>query len=745
MRSINKSWTRRRPVKIICVVMIPVLLFIAALGAIGLENTEYTSFALLLSDLDKNDYFYDSYMSNALSHVQSMFWLQSEDNIRNLGCLEWQQIEYYVNPSDGEYYTHNIPLDPPDPPVPTVSYGESDASHGEPVRSVQYDLVSTNRANQWRLSISAGDTDSEEAKYNVEYAVRQQLSEFYYAKNWLEETPGLHYFITDGDRWFGNVPPDAGADFFKEKPVYLINEFGKNIEQSRTARAPNAYPNQGYYDSNYYDADNISVYVAFSSEVVNWQNNIWRSAQHQLENQLMLAAIPLIAAFALFVILIVGAGREHGAEASAVNLMVIDKPWWDLSLCVLIGYEAVVGYVIYRALDAARRYNSTKWMVILFAAASVALTLPALWWILNFTKRCKAGKFWRHSMCYVIIRRVFTGVRRFFKSLWAGARLTTRVVLIGLALFFGTIICTAWTRSPTLVFFYCLLLSAIAVFLLLRYAKKLNVVDQGAKAASLGRYDEPICVVGGELGSIAASINNISDGINIAVSERLKSERLKTELITNISHDIRTPLTSLITYTDLLKNEGLGNEKAPEYLEILIQKSARLKTLIDDLFEASKAASGNIEAHVEDLDLADFVRQVLGELDERVRESGLDFRLNLPEHAAVRADGKLLWRVMENLLSNVFKYALAGSRVYIDAVQENGSYRLDIKNVSERPLNVEPSELLERFSRGDDARGGEGSGLGLSIAQSFVNAQGGQFALSIDGDLFKASLYLSKQ
>jgi len=249
-------------------------------------------------------------------------------------------------------------------------------------------------------------------------------------------------------------------------------------------------------------------------------------------------------------------------------------------------------------------------------------------------------------------------------------------------------------------------------------------------------------VTGGELGSIAVSINNISDGINSAVAERMKSERLKTELITNISHDIRTPLTSIITYTDLLRSEGLNNEKAPEYLEILTQKSARLKTLTDDLFEASKAASGNIDVHLETLDMADLVRQLLGEMDERVSDSGLDFRLNFPEHAAVRADGKLLWRVMENLLSNVLKYALPGSRVYIDIAQDNGSHRLDIKNVSEHPLNIDPSELTERFKRGDESRGGEGSGLGLSIAQSFVQAQGGRFSLSIDGDLFKATLIL---
>jgi len=224
----------------------------------------------------------------------------------------------------------------------------------------------------------------------------------------------------------------------------------------------------------------------------------------------------------------------------------------------------------------------------------------------------------------------------------------------------------------------------------------------------------------------------------------MKSERLKTELITNVSHDIRTPLTSIITYTDLLKHEGLDNEKAPEYLDILMQKSQRLKTLTDELFEAAKAATGNIEVHITELDIVSLINQVLGELDGAIKSSGLDLRVKLPERQFVRADGKLMWRVMENLLSNVFKYSLPGSRVYLDVeIAENSLVRIDIKNISASELNVDPNELTERFKRGDASRADGGSGLGLSIVQSFVGAQGGRFSVSIDGDLFKATVYLA--
>ena len=330
------------------------------------------------------------------------------------------------------------------------------------------------------------------------------------------------------------------------------------------------------------------------------------------------------------------------------------------------------------------------------------------------------------------------------KSLWAGVNLTVKVTMISLATFTCVLVVgfmsfvSSWNAVPM-----ALLFTVVVAVLLLRYARRIHTLAQGACNAESGAYDDKISAGGGELGRIASSINNISAGINAAVEARLKSERLKTELITNVSHDIRTPLTSIITYTDLLKHEGLDCEQAPVYLDILIQKSQRLKTLTDELFEASKAVSGNIEANITELCLVSLINQVLGELDGAIKSSGLVLRVNLPERLMVMADGRLMWRVMENLLSNVFKYALPGSRVYLDAVQDESLVCVELKNISATELNVDPTELTERFKRGDDSRADGGSGLGLSIVQSFITAQGGKFEISIDGDLFKAIVYLS--
>jgi len=322
--------------------------------------------------------------------------------------------------------------------------------------------------------------------------------------------------------------------------------------------------------------------------------------------------------------------------------------------------------------------------------------------------------------------------------------LTLKVLLISLIAFLLMLFVDAvGYRGFAIAFLVSVLIAGAVAFLLLRYARRIYKLESGAQKASEGEYETLIEAGGDELGRIAGSINSISAGINTAVEQRMKSERLKTELITNVSHDIRTPLTSIITYTDLLKSEGLDCERAPEYLDVLVQKSMRLKTLIDELFEAAKAATGNIEVYLTELDIVSLVNQVLGELDSAVISSGLDLRVNMPDRLITRADGRLMQRVVENLLTNVFKYSLPGSRVYLDVyAPDKARVLLALKNISAAELNFDPSELTERFKRGDNSRTDGGSGLGLSIVQSFMDAQGGRFTVSIDGDLFKATVEL---
>ena len=221
----------------------------------------------------------------------------------------------------------------------------------------------------------------------------------------------------------------------------------------------------------------------------------------------------------------------------------------------------------------------------------------------------------------------------------------------------------------------------------------------------------------------------------------MKSERFKAELITNVSHDLKTPLTSIINYVDLLKMQGLDSPRAPEYLEVLDRKSQRLKKLTEDLVEASKASTGSLPVHLERLGMVQLFQQAAGEFEERFAQAGLTVVPGLPaEELWILADGRHLWRVIDNLLSNCNKYALPGTRIYADVFRRDGRVVLTLKNVSRQQLNMPAEQLMERFVRGDQARSTEGSGLGLSIARSLTELQGGQFGIEIDGDLFKAAV-----
>ena len=244
---------------------------------------------------------------------------------------------------------------------------------------------------------------------------------------------------------------------------------------------------------------------------------------------------------------------------------------------------------------------------------------------------------------------------------------------------------------------------------------------------------------------MAVAVNGIGSGIRLAVESSMKDEKMKTDLITNVSHDIKTPLTSIITYVDLLKRENIKEERILGYLDILDNKSQRLKQLIDDLVEASKISSGNISLQFDTLDFVQLVKQALGEFDERLKEKQLQLVFKDPKEAMfIEADSSQLWRVMENLITNACKYSLSGTRIYVemDSVEEEGKWRnhFFIKNISENLLEVGAEELMERFMRGDLSRKTEGSGLGLSIAKNLIEAMGGEFKIEVDGDLFKASI-----
>ena len=268
-------------------------------------------------------------------------------------------------------------------------------------------------------------------------------------------------------------------------------------------------------------------------------------------------------------------------------------------------------------------------------------------------------------------------------------------------------------------------------------AEAVRELDSGAEAhLDLKDFE-------GREAALADTINNVSAGLQKALNDQVRSERMKAELITNVSHDIKTPLTSIINYVDLLRRADPQDPKVRDYINVLDQKSQHLKTLISDLVEASKASTGNVQINAIDLDYVELVEQTNGEFEERFEERQMQLIANLPKDSImIHADGQHLWRVLENLYNNAVKYAAPNSRVYVDMKKDAAEEKVffTIKNISANPLNISPEELTERFVRGDVSRTTEGSGLGLSIAQSLTELQQGIFKIEIDGDYFKASV-----
>ncbi|MBR7148959.1 MAG: HAMP domain-containing histidine kinase, partial [Firmicutes bacterium] len=298
------------------------------------------------------------------------------------------------------------------------------------------------------------------------------------------------------------------------------------------------------------------------------------------------------------------------------------------------------------------------------------------------------------------------------------------------------------------------LTAGILIVLAAKMIKQYEAIRDGVDQIRSGNAGYQIPIEGnprGEMQTLASDINDISNGLDLAVRKELKNQRMKSELISNVSHDLKTPMTSIISYIDLLKKEGLDSENAPQYLEILDEKSQRLKKLCEDLFEAAKASSGDMPVHLDRVEMTSLVNQGLGEYQDRFHEKGFQVFFNsTSDKFYVMADGQLLWRVIENLFGNLLKYAMENTRIYLDLREEtdvdnNKVYvALDVKNMSKYPLNIPAEELMERFKRGDDARTTEGSGLGLAIARDLANLQGGRFDLKIDGDLFKATVMFEK-
>lgn len=521
---------------------------------------------------------------------------------------------------------------------------------------------------------------------------------------------------------------------------------------------PETVPNT----SKYYEDKSYTVTVSYKAEPIEkdyiyYMGEFYDFVTKYEKNFYIAAAISSVLSLFLFIILLRVAG--YTKKSDNVFISKFDKYPVDILTVVYCGLTVLLGIgfdALYESMDDWWYYNSIFYeilpLLIVLCIIGVFVDFVLLATLLmTFSVRFKTSTFIKSTIIYKLIvliwnvlKLVWKGFVILNKNIWKFIR---KIPLVWKTVIAATVIIVAeWIIflifDGTLFFisliFTCILcVGTIVVAILLKDIK--NTTEDIANGNVYNKINTKYLFL--DLKDHAENINNISDGIQKAVAEQMKSERFKTELITNVSHDIKTPLTSIINYVDLLEKEEINNETAKEYIDVLSRQSTRLKKLIDDLLEASKVSTGNINVNLMKFELGILLSQALGEYEERFEKNNLQVVLNkTDEMLLVMADNRHMWRIFDNVLNNIAKYAQQGTRVYIDAKRNGRNAEISFRNISKDPLNISGDELMERFVRGDSSRNTEGSGLGLSIAKSLTEVQKGKLDIQIDGDLFKVLL-----
>ena len=507
-------------------------------------------------------------------------------------------------------------------------------------------------------------------------------------------------------------------------------------------------PNINYYTTNIED---FIIYTSYNENFMDASKQMLVCKSIEMlrpyENSFYIL-MPICTALTVLILLylIVSIGHKKGTKGIATS----DFDKIPLEIIGFIGI-CIIGLVF---ILLAQEVDTTEFELIISLLFTVYFTIFIVGIIIFDTiiKRIKSKTFWKTTLVGKIVIILLKPIHKFEKfmeevrgtSKYFSNAITKFIVFVCIEVFLAFIVFILFNSSDPFIF---LLLEFILVAFFIqrmvksivnydKIEKKLKEMYEGDNQTQLDKNQFlPV------FNQSITYLNDISNGLENAIQDRMKSERLKTELITNVSHDIKTPLTSIINYVDLIKQENIQNEKVKEYIEILDNKSQRLKKLIEDLVEASKVSTGNVKLNLEKINIVELINQAVGEFEDKFESKGLDIVINSNENEIfIFADSRYMYRIIENLFSNISKYALQNSRVYIDIQKVDDKVYIKMKNISKDKLNIPAEELMQRFVRGDKSRTTEGSGLGISIAQNLTEIQNGKFNLIIDGDLFKTEL-----
>ena len=546
---------------------------------------------------------------------------------------------------------------------------------------------------------------------------------------------------------FTNIDYSIESSTFEEVQKQII-EKGQywNYDNENVNTTINKLKHVNYVDSrlkeNSNDANNYTIYTSLQEPLV-YPDDIY---QAKVFYDVLLAITPkavylipvlVIILVALLPVIVYGIGKKKQSKEIVLN-------WYDRILIEVAGFIALfIGSIgACFMIVIANSYDMLTFIVgLTFAGVgSLIIYLACILFFETVVKRIKTHTFVKTLFIYWVYKKI--------KELSKNMKITNNFIIYFSAYLLANIISLGILFAQPLAGIILLALVNIYAYKVMSdRIKSYNKIKTAINDLYNGKTDIKLIEndFSNEDKDTANEVNDIAGGLSNAINERLKSERLKTELITNVSHDIKTPLTSIINYVDLLKKENIQGEKANEYLNILDNKSQRLKKLTDDLVEASKASSGAIKLNMETLNVNELIKQVSGEFEDRFKLRRLEEIISFPEKDTyIKADSRYLYRVLENMYSNIAKYAMEGTRVYIDIIEQENNIYIKLKNVSKQKLNISTDELMQRFVRGEASRNTEGSGLGLSIAKSLTELQNGKFNIYLDGDLFKVTIEFQK-
>ena len=719
---LKKSKLYSAKTKILAIILVLCSALVTCLNLVYVMDMSFES-GLSYNSYFDTETFYSQYSQLVRDVVNTKLVFKSEENIKSGNALNEEKVIYnFALDNDlGEY----------------VIYSEANA-----VKHVTF----SNSDDQEYFNNRYPDYKQQ--------AIQDQLYEYEDAIKELERYTDFYYCLVNTRT--GNEVSNREAEEIENLKInsFLDGRYTKGKVVYDTEYYYN-YTDEGklvnyfYYD-NYLDSvsrillnSGYTLYAGVSDDVETGngvfakQYQAFESRRLNAPRAVMAAAVGAILMIIGMVYLVITAGKT--SKNSEVTLIAVDYVFNDISTLIFLAV-AYVSYILARRMIESIYYMNGEWLIMLKGFICLLFMIDVVVLINYLTcmsRQIKKRRLFSNTVVGYFIRWVASFFKESTFRIWIILCLIMYAVINCLLMF---VACKSYSSIPIIIL---IIFDLAGIFFAARALTSIKKIMVAVKETSEGNFDKKVNPddISPALKNFATDVSNMQNGLKQAVGRAVKGEKMKTELITNVSHDLKTPLTSIITYVDLLKREELNNEKAENYVAILDEKTNRLKQLIEDLVEASKASSGNLAVTKNKINLRELIEQALGEFEERIEKSDLEFKINATEDVYIYADGRHMWRIAENLITNALKYAMPKTRVFIDIFSTERDGVLTIKNVSAIPIdNVDLKSLTERFVRGDASRTTEGAGLGLSITQSLSEIQDGRLEITADGDVFKATV-----